>query len=235
MMMPYMCKKVVCFDLDDTLYKEIDFLKSGYRKISEMVEKRYGFNSWEIYDRLLYWFGREENAFVNLNETYGISNPINDYLNVYRYHHPNIALSKETTDTLDALKHRGITLAIITDGREITQRQKIEALGLTKWISEDFIFINEEPKHFKPNRFSFDRLMLHCYEQFPDSDFTYYYIGDNPLKDFLAPNQLGWNTVCLLDDGKNIHKQDFDMEKGYLPTGMIRQMNEILNIVKDGY
>lgn len=132
-----MCKKVVCFDLDDTLYKEIDFLKSGYRKISEMVEKRYGFNSWEIYDRLLYWYSRRENAFVNLNEAYGISNPISDYLNVYRYHHPNIALSKETTDTLDALKHRGITLAIITDGREITQRQKIEALGLTKWISED--------------------------------------------------------------------------------------------------
>lgn len=74
MMMPSMCKKVVCFDLDDTLYKEIDFLKSGYRKISEMVEKRYGFNSWEIYDRLLYWYSRRENAFVNLNEAYGISN-----------------------------------------------------------------------------------------------------------------------------------------------------------------
>jgi len=226
-MMQSMSKIIACFDLDDTLYKEIDFLKSGYRKISEMVEKRYGFNSWEIYDCLLCWYSRGENAFANLNETYGISNPINDYLNVYRYHHPNIALSKETTDTLDALKHRGITLAIITDGREITQRQKIEALGLAKWISEDFIFINEEPKHFKPNRFSFDRLMLHCYEQFPDSDFTYYYIGDNPLKDFLAPNQLGWNTVCLLDDGKNIHKQDFTLEECFLPKRTIKIIKEI--------
>ena len=233
--MPCMYKKVVVFDLDDTLYKEIDFLKSGYRKISEMVEKCYGFDAKVIYDRLLYWYCRGENAFANLNETYGISIPIVDYLNVYRTHHPSIMLSQETTDTLNALQHKGITLAIITDGREITQRQKIEALGLTKWISEDFIFINKAPEHFKPSHFSFNRLMLHCYEQFPDSDFTYYYIGDNPLKDFLAPNQLGWNTVCLLDDGRNIHKQVFDMEKGYLPTGMIRQMNEILNIVKDGY
>ena len=26
--------KVVCFDLDDTLYKEIDYLKSAYREIA---------------------------------------------------------------------------------------------------------------------------------------------------------------------------------------------------------
>lgn len=227
MMMQSMSKPIVCFDLDDTLYKEIDFLKSGYRKISEMVEKRYGFDAWEIYDRLLYWYYRGENAFVNLNETYGINNPISDYLNVYRYHHPNITLSKETIDTLDALKHRGITLAIISDGREITQRQKIEALGLTKWISEDFIFINEDPKHFKPSRFSFDRLMLHCYEQFPESDFSYYYIGDNPQKDFLVPNQLGWESVCLLDDGKNIHKQDFNLEDCFLPKRMVNNLKEI--------
>ena len=227
MMMQSMSKPIVCFDLDDTLYKEIDFLKSGYRKISEMVEKRYGFNSWEIYDRLLYWYSRRENAFVNLNEAYGISNPINDYLNVYRYHHPNIALSKETTYTLDALKHRGITLAIITDGREITQRQKIEALGLTKWISEDFIFINKAPEHFKPSHFSFNRLMLHCHEQFPESDFIYYYIGDNPQKDFLAPNQLGWESVCLLDDGSNIHEQDLNIEDCFLPKRTIKNIKEI--------
>lgn len=235
MMMQSMSKPIVCFDLDDTLYKEIDFLKSGYWRISEMVEKRYDFDAWEIYDRLLYWYYQGENAFVNLNETYGINNPISDYLNVYRYHHPNITLSKETEDTLDALKHRDITLAIITDGREITQRKKIEALGLTKWISEDFIFINEDTKLFKPSHFSFNRLMLHCHEQFPESDFSYYYIGDNPQKDFLAPNQLGWESVCLLDDGRNIHKQDFELKKEYLPTKLTRKINEIINFIVDGY
>ncbi len=224
-----MSKPIVCFDLDDTLYKEIDFLKSGYRKIAEMVEKRHGIGALEIYNRLINWYFRGENAFVNLNESYGINNPISDYLNVYRYHHPNIRLSKETIDTLDVLKHKGITLAIITDGREITQRQKIEALGLTKWIREDFIFINEEPKHFKPSCFSFERLMFHCNEQFTDSDSTYYYIGDNPRKDFLAPNQLGWNTVCLLDDGRNIHKQDFALEDVFLPRKVIRNIGDIID------
>lgn len=27
--------RVICFDLDDTLYKEIDYLKSAYREIAE--------------------------------------------------------------------------------------------------------------------------------------------------------------------------------------------------------
>lgn len=229
--MPCMYKKVVVFDLDDTLYKEIDFLKSGYRKISEMVEKCYGFDAKMIYDRLLYWYCRGENAFANLNETYGISIPIVDYLNVYRNHHPSIMLSQETTDTLNALQHKGITLAIITDGREITQRQKIEALGLTKWISEDFIFINEDPKHFKPNHFSFDRLILHCYEQFPDSDFIYYYIGDNPQKDFIAPNEMGWETIWLLDDGRNIHKHGHGMTVNYIPKYRMSAIQEILTII----
>lgn len=228
-----MSNKVICFDLDDTLYKEIDFLKSGYRKISEMVETRYGLDAREVYDCLLYWYQRGENAFANLNETYGIKNPIGDYLDVYRYHHPDILLSQETIDTLDALKHQGVTLAIITDGRIISQRQKIETLGLTKWISEDFIFINEDPKHFKPSRFSFDRLMLHCYGLFPDSEFIYSYVGDNPQKDFLAPNQLGWNSVCLLDDGRNIHKQDLSLPLEYRPQRIVRSITEILNC--DGF
>jgi len=228
-----MSKAVVVFDLDDTLYKEIDFLKSGYRKIAEMMEKRYGFDAMEIYDRLLYWYGRGENAFVNLNETYGINNPISDYLNVYRYHRPNIMLSQETIDTLDALQLKGVALAIITDGRKITQIQKIEALGLTKWINEDFVFINEDPKHFKPSRFSFDRLMLHCYELFAEADLSFYYIGDNPQKDFLAPNQLGWKSVCLLDDGRNIHKQDLSLPLEYRPQQIVKYLKEIL--YQDGF
>lgn len=222
-----MSKTIVCFDLDDTLYKEIDFLKSGYWKISEMVAKRYGFDAVEIYDRLLYWYYSGENAFVNLNESYGINNPIDDYLNVYRNHHPNISLSQDTIETLDVLSQKGVILAIITDGREITQRQKIDALGLTKWVSEDFIYINGNPQYFKPSHFSFDRLMLHCYEQFPQSDISYCYIGDNPQKDFLAPNQLGWESICLVDDGRNIHRQDFNLEDCFLPKKTIKTIKEI--------
>ena len=51
-------------------------------------------------------------------------------------------------------------------------------------------------------------------------DFTY--VGDNPRKDFIAPNALGWQTVCLKDDGRNIHRQRVDdIEKRMMPKRWI--------------
>lgn len=220
--------KVVVFDLDDTLYKEIDFLMSGYREVARLIEKRYGINFEVVYNQLMFWFRHGDNPFVKLNETYGIDNPIEDYLNIYRFHNPAISMSKDTMDTLDKLKSDGMILGIITDGRVITQNNKIESLGLTKWFNKEHIFINEDSSHFKPNHWSFDRMMLSCYGRYHDVDFSFCYIGDNTQKDFLAPNQMGWTTICLLDDGRNIHPQSFDLQKEYLPERTIRSLKELL-------
>ena len=229
--MPCICEKVVIFDLDDTLYKEIDFLKSGYRKVAELVAKQYGCDARAIYDQLLKWYYNGENAFACLNEEYGFGNPINEYLDIYRYHHPTITLSEETKDTLSKLKEEDVVLGIITDGREITQKQKVEALGLDQWIPMEMVEINEDKKYFKPNHWSYDRITLKCYEKYPDNDFTFYYVGDNTEKDFIAPNELGWTSICLLDDGKNIHKQNFDHDKLVLPRIKVTSFSEILNLI----
>ncbi|MBO7415523.1 MAG: HAD hydrolase-like protein [Bacteroidaceae bacterium] len=226
-----MCKNVVVFDLDDTLYKEIDFLKSGYRKVAELVAKQYGCDARAIYDQLLKWYYNGENAFACLNEEFGFGNPISEYLDIYRYHHPTITLSEETRVTLSKLKEEGVVLGIITDGREITQRQKVEALELEQWISIDMVLINEARKYFKPNRWSYDKMMLKCYEKYPYSDFIFYYVGDNIEKDFIAPNELGWGTICLDDDGMNIHKQEEDLPSGYLPKRRIKNINQLTEII----
>lgn len=231
MMTQSMCNKIVVFDLDDTLYKEIDFLKSGYKKVSGLVEKRFGLDSQLIYDHLLSCYFKGENAFERLNEEYGLDNPIKEYLDIYRFHHPSIVLSEETKNTLNALKSKGVTLGIISDGREITQKQKIEALGLDEWIDWDKVLINEDNKYFKPNHWSFDKMMLCCFEHYSGNDLKFYYVGDNPKKDFLAPNQLGWETVCLLDDGKNIHPQDFSMPEEYLPKVQIGNIKELIYLI----
>jgi putative hydrolase of the HAD superfamily len=222
---------VVCFDLDDTLYKEIDFLKSGYRKVADMVEKRYGYDSHDVYERLLSWYNQEGNPFESLNETYGIDNPIGDYLNIYRFHHPSITLPSDVAKTLTELKEKDVLMGIISDGREETQKNKIEALGLTEWICPDLVFINEDKKYFKPSHWSYDRTMLKCFEKNVDPDAKFYYVGDNTEKDFMAPNQLGWDTICLLDDGRNIHKQNFEIENIKLPKKTIASISELVNIL----
>ena len=226
-----MLKKVVAFDLDDTLYKEIDFLKSGYKKVAEFVARQYGCDARAIYDQLLKWYYNGENAFACLNEEYGLGNPVNEYLDIYRYHHPTITLSDETKDILSKLIEENVVLGIITDGREITQKQKVEALELGKWIPLEMVMINEEKKYFKPNHWSYDKMMLKCYSQYPNNNLAFYYIGDNTEKDFIAPNELGWISICLLDDGRNIHKQDYKVEKNKLPKKFISNITELIDII----
>ena len=45
-----MCNKVVVFDLDDTLYKEIDFLKSAYKEIATSIGNP------ELIQQMLEWY-----------------------------------------------------------------------------------------------------------------------------------------------------------------------------------
>ena len=123
---------------------------------------------------------------------------------MYRTHRPDIHLEDDVVATLDALKTAGCTMALITDGRSVQQRNKIAALGLNRWIADEDIVISEEIGSEKPDEANYRRIMnLH-----PDAD-KFVYIGDNPKKDFIAPNRLGWTTVCLLDNGENIHPQRF--------------------------
>ena len=107
----------------------------------------------------------------------------------------------------------------------MTQRHKVDALGLSAYIDEHDILISEETGYEKPSDKPFRWFMEH----YPSR--TYYYIGDNPAKDFEAPNRLGWTTICLLDDGSNIHRQDFNLPLKMLPQYRISQLTEIENII----
>ena len=66
----------------------------------------------------------------------------------------------------------------------------------------------------------------------PDSG-GFIYIGDNTKKDFIAPNKLGWETICLRDNGLNIHQQNFNLDSSFLPKYMINNLAEIVKIVND--
>ena len=57
-------RKVFVFDLDDTLYKEVDYLKSAFREIASFLEFNYGLS--DVYDRLLQYWQNGENAFENV-------------------------------------------------------------------------------------------------------------------------------------------------------------------------
>jgi putative hydrolase of the HAD superfamily len=121
---------------------------------------------------------------------------------------------------MESIKEQGGKIGIITDGRSLTQRNKIEALGIGKYI--DGLVISEDIGSEKPDPRNFEALS----EQIPAS--TYFYIADNIRKDFHTPNLMGWTTIGLIDNGLNIHSDGFRfMKQGYLPHGFVQDLNEI--------
>ena len=123
--------KVVCFDLDDTLYKEIEYLKSAYKEIAEYAAAHcYGCSDCvkilaiKAYNRMLEAYQGGLNAFEELNRFLGLELPISDYLYIYRNHRPMITLSSDVTHTLDVLTSNQVRVGLITDGRSIQQRNK---------------------------------------------------------------------------------------------------------------
>ena len=209
----------IVFDLDDTLYKEIDFIKSAYIYINKYVRSRFGIDFFsQIQECIDDGINFYDYIISKLHHKHNFS--IEKYLELYRFHYPKLSLSADTTEFLNNISDRKIGFSIITDGRSISQNNKIKALGLSHLAQN--IIISEETGYEKPHVNNFKIIE----KVYPDKKFLY--IADNTSKDFLAPNTLKWDTVCLLDNGQNIHKQNFDLQTKYLPKIKINHLKELI-------
>lgn len=183
---------VIVFDLDDTLYNELDYLKSAYIEISKELKP----NNWEpLFSRLFSIYRNKQDVFEFISSTYKLDKE--ELIQRYRNHLPNINPFDGVLDTLQKIKDSKGKLAIITDGRSITQKNKLKKLGLLPYF--DFIIISEEIGTEKPNESNYKKVENHFNLK------TYFYIADNFKKDFVTPKKLGWKTIALLDNGMNIH------------------------------
>lgn len=205
------------FDLDDTLYYELDFLKSAYECIArDLVSGSYI----QLFDKMLNIFMTGGNAFDYVINRFPEKNlTIEKLLHTYRNHFPELTLKDGVLNLLSAIKVKGGRTGIITNGRKITQYNKIKALGLNEFI--DDIIISEEFGVGKPD--------AAVYRYFENLNFKtqFYYFGDNLKIDFLAPKKLNWCCIGIIDDG-NINIPALDtFPQEYLPHFFIRNFTEI--------
>jgi len=217
----------VVFDLDDTLYKEVDYVKSAYRYIAGMICRR---GEWpdEVYGCLLDSYFKGLNALDEVNRVFGFDVGKEEFLGWYRSHNPSLALPADTLVTLEKLKGCGVRMGLMTDGRSVTQRNKIKAMGLSAYIPDRYTVISEEFGSEKPSEANYRYFMDLCGDE---SGFVY--VGDNPQKDFITANGLGWQTVGLRDNGCNIHRQQF-IDEVHEPQLWIERLSQIVEIVKTG-
>lgn len=214
---------VIVFDLDDTLYKEIDYVMSGRKYILQLIEDVLGRPAHKNYDAIL---SSPVSIDVLGEICSGLSLPssIKDsILWAYRLHMPQINLEKKVENALKNLLLSVKAVAVLTDGRSITQRLKLKSLGLGHlpcYISEEWMSEKPEIKRF-----------VAIEEQWPNS--RYVYVGDNILKDFIAPNSLGWLTLGLRDDGRNIYPQNINVQRDCLPSYWIDCLGDIERFLRN--
>lgn len=218
-------RRVIVFDLDDTLYKEIEYLKAAFRLIAmELWDDIW----YEHYVQMLENYNAGINVFEKICEQRA-DVELAGLLNIYRFGVNQLSLDDEVCEVLTRLKTEGAILGIVSDGRYATQMNKVEALGLNHWIDDDCIVINSDSKLFKPNPSGYEKLIAAVKTKYGDEQFAFTYVGDNLKKDFVWPNALGWNTICLKDDGRNIHKQDFETTSGdTLPKRVITSLKDLV-------
>ena len=184
----------VIFDLDDTLYSEKDYVRSGYKKIAEVFPQLP-----DLAEKLWAAFEEGRPAIDFVLEEAGALTEENKAkaLHAYRFQMPEIHLYEGVREMLEDIRQTGRKLGIITDGRPEGQRAKIEALGIEGLFDE--IIITDElggPQKRKPCEDAFAIIK----EKMDVPYGRMVYIGDNIRKDFIAPDSLGMKSIYFINE-----------------------------------
>jgi putative hydrolase of the HAD superfamily len=213
--------QVVVFDIDDTLYLERDYVRSGFRAVGAWARRSLGVP--DLADRA--WAAFETGVRATIFDTAlagaGVEPTpelIRRLVSCYRDHQPNIALLGDARACLDQLDRDGgqRAVGVITDGPLASQSAKARSLGLATW-SQTVIFTEALGRGFgKPHPRAF-RLVE---QRLGVSGERCVYIADNPAKDFAGPRRLGWQTIRVrrprglhyrVDGGDDIDHEVADM------------------------
>jgi putative hydrolase of the HAD superfamily len=187
--------KALVFDLDDTLYPERDYVRSGYRAVGEWAEQRLMLSQVIVMAQLQALFngGFRGDAFQWWLTEQGLPESLlPEMVKTYREHEPRITFFPETEEVLEVLKPR-FRLGLVTEGRRAAQEAKIRALGLDRWITAVVILGEDDRAEWKPSLKPFDRIL----RMLSIAGGEAAYIGDNPQKDFRGAREAGLRTVRI--------------------------------------
>src|SRR5690554_4622228 len=201
--------KAIIFDLDDTLYYELDYVKSGFRAVSNYISSKYGVSEDEFYQALLNILekeGRGKTFDFVLESFYLPKSEVKKMLEIYRSHFPEgIRLYKDAEFILKKIKKDNkYKTGLITDGNSQVQWNKIKSLGLKELVDEIIVTDDFGIDKRKPHSFSYLKML----DVFRIKTGEAIYIGDNPLKDFITARKLGMRTIRVLrKKGMHINKR----------------------------
>jgi putative hydrolase of the HAD superfamily len=206
---------IVVLDLDDTLFLERDYVRSGFVAVGNWAREAVGLEGFAT--RAIDYFeggGRGDTFDVVLRDLGHEPDPalIARLVDIYRAHDPAIRPAADATEALSAMRNSLLELGLVTDGPPASQRAKARAMGAHQWSSVNVFTWELGAEFAKPHPRAFEDVeRATAY-----SGAECAYIADNPAKDFVAPRALGWRTIRVRRAG-SLHEAvssgaDIDLE-----------------------
>jgi putative hydrolase of the HAD superfamily len=189
--------KAVLFDLDDTLYPEMEFVRSGFQAVARYLDERFHLGQDLVMSQMMEVLRREGRGrvFDSVLRYHGLYSEDTTRLLVflYRSHRPRIQPYVDTLPTLSHLRQLGIRLGLLTDGMASVQRNKIAALRLTDLF--DAVLCSDElgPDCWKPSGTPY-KVLLELLDASPSESA---YVGNDLSKDFIWPNTASMISIQI--------------------------------------
>lgn len=200
--------KAIGIDLDDTLYDRYQIYKNTFKIMeSTIIETSISFEKFnDIFQK---YSIIEYDLFINGNKernAYKIDRVRSTYKDLghdlttdqtiifdalYEYYRNEITLRSKVIDVIKYLKEKEYDMFILTNGPSKDQRNKIETLGLNKFIPENRIFISDEINCSKPD----EEIFKHVERSLSLQGREILYIGDHLENDVMSCAARSWNPI----------------------------------------
>ena len=186
----------VLFDVDDTLYRELDFVHAAMGDVAAFVAGRTGEDRDGVLTQLLELLaerGRGD-VFDTLLASRGLPSAwVAPMLYVYRCARPALSLYDDAGALLTLLRRNGVRTGIVTDGVTLVQHNKVRGLGLEDVIDAVVYTDTLGPQAGKPSPTGFEIAM----ELLGVTANRTAYVANDVRKDFIAPRALGMTAVLV--------------------------------------
>jgi putative hydrolase of the HAD superfamily len=183
----------VTFDLDDTLFLERDYVRSGFRAVGDWAERHLDVRG--LADSAGRAFERgvrgttlhEALADLGVEPTPEV---VAQLVAVYRSHIPRVRMLEDARACIEDLRQRAV-LAVISDGPRASQQAKATAMATERWAKTVVLTADLGLGAGKPSPKAFAAVEAVT----GVSGGACAYVADNPLKDFGGARSCGWLTV----------------------------------------
>lgn len=223
--------QAIVFDLDDTLYPEHEYVKSGFAAVAAWAVARFGIAEALGYQKFLELFtaGIRGDTFNRWLCAFGLpAEHVSEMVAIYRTHRPQIKPFAFIPGLLQRLATYA-RLGLVSDGYLGVQQRKWEALALAPYFSAVVFSDQWGQAHWKPSPTPF----LAVLAQLNTSGRAAVYIGDNPRKDFLGARRAEMATIwARYTQGEYAGLMPSSLE--HAPDFVIANEDELLSLLLSG-